>query len=49
MSRTQSQESRDKLKAVKQYKIEPICEFCGDHEGLKLESSRTAYDWDGSF
>lgn len=49
MTKSQSQESRDKIKAVKQYKIEPLCEFCSEHEGLRLESSRTAYDWNGVF
>ena len=27
----------------------PCCEFCGAKTGLSLESSRTAYPWNGGF
>lgn len=35
--------------AVRKYNIDPKCEFCASTQGLKLESSRTAYPWEGQF
>jgi hypothetical protein len=45
----QDQESKDKHTASARYEIEPLCEFCGEYNGLRLESSRTSYHWDGEF
>jgi hypothetical protein len=40
-------ESSDIAYAIKFYKIKPKCEYCGHLTGLKLESSRTKYFWEG--